>query len=308
MKLSLIVPCFNEEGNIRPLYDAVTQAFDGRITDYEFVFINDGSRDNTAAVLKDLVTASDVPMKVINFSRNFGKESGIYAGLHYTDGDYITVMDGDLQQTPDVILDMVDYLDAHDECDCVAAFQEDRSEQKVLIFFKNAFYKIINSLSDTEFRMGASDFRTFRRSVGDAILSMPEYHRFSKGIFSWVGFHTHFIPYTAEDRHSGTTKWSFTKLWRYAWEGILAFSTKPLELPLWGGLGLSALSLCSLGRASAKKQETKKTNWLIALFGSLNLTASGLLGLYLSKTYEESKDRPIYLVRDVLTNEPEHED
>lgn len=300
MKLSLIVPCYNEEGNILPLYNKVKETFAGKLPSYEFVFINDGSYDNTGSVLAELVQKADTPVKVVNFSRNFGKESGIYAGLHYADGEYICIMDGDLQQSPEFLLQMTGYLDTHPDCDCVAAYQENRNENPGLVFLKENFYKIINRISDTEFRSDASDFRTFRRNVAETILNMPEYHRFSKGIFSWVGFNTHYIPYQADERLTGTSKWSFLKLWKYAFEGIIAFSTKPLELPFWGGLALSGASLVSLVTA---KKESSKTNALIALVGGLNMTAVGIGCIYLSKTYLQVKNRPVYIVKSVLTNE-----
>lgn len=300
MKLSLIVPCYNEEGNILPLYNKVKDTFSGKLPSYEFVFINDGSYDNTGSVLAKLVQKADTPVKVINFSRNFGKESGIYAGLHYADGEYICIMDGDLQQSPEFLLQMTGYLDTHPDCDCVAAYQENRNENPGLVFLKENFYKIINRISDTEFRSDASDFRTFRRNVAETILNMPEYHRFSKGIFSWVGFNTHYIPYQADERLTGTSKWSFLKLWKYAFEGIIAFSTKPLELPFWGGLALSGASLVSL---VTSKKESSKTNALIALVGGLNMTAVGIGCIYLSKTYLQVKNRPVYIVKSVLTNE-----
>lgn len=300
MKLSLIVPCYNEEGNILPLYNKVKETFSGKLSSYEFVFINDGSYDHTGAVLAGLVQKADTPVKVVNFSRNFGKESGIYAGLHYAGGEYICIMDGDLQQSPEFLLEMTDYLDRHPDCDCVAAYQENRNENPGLVFLKENFYKIINRISDTEFRSDASDFRTFRRNVAETILNMPEYHRFSKGIFSWVGFNTHYIPYQADERLTGTSKWSFLKLWKYAFEGIIAFSTKPLELPFWGGLALSGASLVPL---AAAKKESSKTNALIALVGGLNMTAVGIGCIYLSKTYLQVKNRPVYIVKSVLTNE-----
>lgn len=305
MKLSLIVPCYNEEGNILPLYKTVQETFSGKLDSYEFIFINDGSYDNTGSVLADLVHQADTPVKVINFSRNFGKESGIYAGLHYADGEYICIMDGDLQQNPSFLLEMTDYLDQNPDCDCVAAYQENRSENPGLVFLKDNFYKIINKISDTEFVVGASDFRTFRRNVAETILNMPEYHRFSKGIFSWVGFNTHYIPYHADERLTGSSKWSFLKLWKYAFEGIIAFSTMPLELPFWGGLALSGISLLSLLTA---KKESARTNALVGLIGGLNMTSLGIGCIYLSKTYVQVKNRPVYIVKSVLSNEDSRQD
>ncbi|MDD5886277.1 MAG: glycosyltransferase family 2 protein [Oscillospiraceae bacterium] len=305
MKLSMIIPCYNEEGNILPLYQAVTAAFANRTFSYELIFINDGSRDRTGEVLADLVKTSEVPMKVINFSRNFGKESGIYAGLEHADGDYISIMDGDLQQNPKILLQMVDYLDSNEECDCVAAYQENRGESRLMVFLKEGFYRVINRISDIPFQADASEFRTFRRSVAEALLQLPEYYRFSKGLFAWVGFNTHFIPYEADERLSGTTKWSFRRLWSYAFEGILSFSTKPLEWPFFGGLLLTAAGALQYGIGAAKQKERRRTEGLIGLVGGLNLTATGIAGIYLAKTYVQGKGRPVYLAKSILTNQKE---
>lgn len=308
MKLSLIIPCYNEEGNVLPLYETVNQTFQDQIGSYEFVFVNDGSYDRTAEVLADLVKTADRPVKVVNFSRNFGKESAIYAGLQNASGEYTCLIDGDLQQNPSFLLEMVGYLDTHPECDVVAAVQENRSENPFVVFLKDNFYKVINRISDVDFVTGASDFRTFRAQVKEALLGMTEYHRFSKGLFSWVGFNTHYIPYTADERLSGTTKWSFFKLWKYAFEGILAFSTKPLELPLWIGTGISGISCLSLLRHSGKRGDSgQKTRSLIGLLGGLQLAAIGMVGIYLSKTYLQVKDRPVFITKSILTNQNDTE-
>ena len=235
MKLSLVVPCYNEADNVALFQQAVISAFDGCGYDYEIVFIDDGSRDATLHNLKKLYAAQECPVKVVSFSRNFGKEAGIYAGLQHAAGDYICLIDADLQQRPEIVRDMVKILDEEPEFDVVAAFQDRRGEGKVLSLFKKCFYSIINKLSKVTLQPDASDFRTFRRSVRDSILELAEYHRFSKGIFAWVGYSTKFIPYTACERATGTTKWSFWKLVNYAIEGIIGFSTAPLRLATWLG-------------------------------------------------------------------------
>ena len=230
MKLSLVVPCYNEAENVAAFQEAVIGAFAGCGYDYEIVFVNDGSRDATLHNLKKLHAAQKCPVKVISFARNFGKEAGIYAGLNHANGEYIALIDADLQQRPEIVREMVQILDEEPDTDVVAAYQDRRGEGKVLSFFKKSFYATINKLSKVTLQPDASDFRTFRRSVRDSILELHEYHRFSKGIFAWVGYNTHFIPYTACERAAGTTKWSFWKLVEYAIEGIIGYSTAPLRL------------------------------------------------------------------------------
>ena len=298
MKVSLIIPCFNEEGNVEPLFETVVRTFDGRVGDYEFVFIDDGSTDRTAERLDALAAGTGTPVKVIHFSRNYGKESAILAGLTEASGDCFTIMDGDLQQSPSIVIDMVGWLEEHPDCDCVTAFQETRNENPVMVFFKDNFYRIINRVSDVEFVSGASDFRTFRRNVRDAVLSLPETSRFSKGIFSWVGFENHYIPYTADERHSGTTKWSFVKLWKYALSGIISFTTTPLRLPLLLSAGTAAASACTF--LFDKKE--KKLSALFAV-GSLQLLAIGVLGEYIARVYQETKRRPVYLIKEIIDNQ-----
>lgn len=299
MKVSLIIPCYNEEGNVVPLYEAVVKVFDGTVPDYEFVFIDDGSFDRTPERLDTLARGADRPVKVLHFSRNYGKEAAILAGLSNASGDCFTIMDGDLQQSPSVVVEMVRWLEEHPDCDCVTAFQEARHENPVMVFFKHHFYKIINSVSDVTFVDGASDFRTFRRNVRDAVLALPETSRFSKGIFSWVGFETHYIPYTADERLSGTTKWSFLKLWRYALSGIISFTTVPLRLPLFlaAGTGFAAVLAAVL-----QKEKKRKTLPALLAVGSLQLFGIGVLGEYIARVYQETKHRPVYLIKEILDN------
>ena len=312
MKLSLIIPCYNEEGNVQPMYEKVVSTFSGKVDSYEFVFVNDGSSDATAAKLKKIYQSAEQPVKVVNFSRNFGKEAAIYAGLQHVSGDYISIIDADLQQDPAYVLQMVDFLEEHEDYDSVAAFQEERKESAFMAKAKNAFYKIINKISDTEFVSGASDFRTFRSRVKDAILQMSEYHRFSKGIFSWVGFQTYYMPYNVDDRLTGTSKWSFWKLMKYAIEGIVAFTTVPLKLSTWIGSLTSLAALIYIIVVIIQKLACgidvpgyATIVVLILFLGGMQLLALGIIGEYLSRTYIQSKNRPIYLAREVLDNQKE---
>lgn len=308
MKLSLVVPCYNEEKNIPLFYEAVKKDFADADFEYELVFVNDGSRDGTFRELQKLCDG-DLPVKVVNFSRNFGKESAMYAGLRESEGDYVTIIDADLQQRPSIALDMVRMLDSEPEYDCVAAYQDTRKESKLLVFFKNSFYKLINKFADTEFVQGASDFRTFRRPMVEAVLQMDEYFRFSKGLFSWVGFNTKFIPYEVEERAHGTSKWSFWKLFKYAMEGIFAFTTAPLRLATVLGLVTSALSIIYLFVVVIQKlafgidvagYATIVT--LILLLGGIQLSCIGIIGEYIARTYIQTKGRPIYIAKDVIKN------
>ena len=314
MKLSLVVPCYNEEGNVRLFHDTAAAVFDCEGYEYEMVFVNDGSKDSTLAQLKKLHAESEKNIRIISFSRNFGKEAAMYAGIQHAKGEYICLIDADLQQRPEVVAYMVRRLEENAELDCVAAFQEQRIEDKTLSFFKSSFYKLINKVSSTTFMQGASDFRTFRRNVADAVLSMGEYHRFSKGLLSWVGFNTEYIPYQVQDRASGETSWAFKKLFNYAIDGIMAFSTAPLSLPLvLGAAGgvISALYLLVRIIASAFSLYDSFDRgtlivFLVLLFGSLQLVCIGIVGKYLAKTYEQGKNRPIYLAREII--EPKEKD
>lgn len=309
MKLSLVVPCYNEEGNVKLFAQTIEETFKDKISDYEIIFINDGSQDNTMKVLKELLKESNQNIKVINFSRNFGKEAGMYAGLKETTGDYVTIIDADLQQNPNYVLKMVEILEENEQYDSVVAYQERRKESKVLTFFKNGFYKIINKMSQTEFVMGASDFRTFRRSMVDAILQMKEYYRFSKGIFSWIGFNNCYMTYDVEKRNQGESKWSFYKLFKYAIEGIVSFTTVPLRLATIVGIIVSLLSLVYLIFVLVEKifygidtEGYATIVTLILLIGGIQLLCIGIIGEYLARTYVETKNRPIYITREVLTN------
>ncbi len=310
MKLSLVVPCYNEAENVANFQAAVIAAFEGCGYDYEIIFINDGSRDATLHNLKKLYAAQKCPVTVVSFSRNFGKEAGLYAGLQHAKGDYISLIDADLQQRPEIVRDMVQMLDTEPEIDVVAAYQDRRGEGRVLSFFKRSFYAIINRLSDVTLQSDASDFRTFRRSVRDSILELAEYHRFSKGIFAWVGFDTKFIPYTACPRANGTTKWNFWKLVNYAIEGIIGFSSAPLRLAtvLGGTAGFAAVGylLWVLFEKLALGIDVPGYATIVLLilfFGCMQLFCIGIIGEYVGRTFEQTKNRPVYIAKDILEHE-----
>lgn len=303
MDLSIVVPCYNEEGNVELFSEEVEKVFKGKKIKYEIIFVNDGSKDNTIEKLYNLVDSSSHKIKVVNFSRNFGKESAMYAGLKESKGKFVTIIDADLQQKPSIILDMLDILNNNPDVDSVAAYQEQRKEGKVLAFFKNFFYKLINSISDVPFVQGASDFRTFRRSVVNSILEISEYHRFSKGIFSFVGYNTYYMPYVVESRNSGETSWSFKKLFNYAIEGIVAFTTSPLRIPVFIGmlLELIFLILLTIFLILGINSFDIIILILLLLFGLLFISI-GVIGEYLSKTYIQVKNRPIYIIKNIKEN------
>ena len=310
MKLSLVVPCYNEAENIIPFHNAVLKAFHGCGYDYEIVYIDDGSKDETLKQLRQVYKSQRCPVKVISFSRNFGKEAGLYAGLEHASGEYISLIDADLQQQPEIVLKMVNILDNNQNVDIVAAYQDRRGEGKILSFFKKAFYKLGNSLCSANLKEDASDFRTFRKSVAASILSMPEYHRFSKGIFGWIGFNTHYIPYTAAPRIAGTTKWNFRKLLNYAIDGIIGYSTKPLRIATFLGtctaIGAILYSIAVILEKLIKGIDVPGYATiivLILLLGSMQLFCIGIIGEYVGRTFEQTKERPIYIAKEILKNE-----
>lgn len=312
MKLTLVIPCYNEEDNVIPFFEAVESAFKNIACDYELIFVNDGSKDNTRKNLRILYQQHKEQVSVINFSRNFGKEAAVLAGLKRSTGDYVTLIDADLQQRPEIVVEMIDFLEKHEEYDVVAAYQERRIEGKAISWVKNLFYKIINKVCDIEFYEGASDFRTFRRTVVDAIVSLPEYYRFSKGIFSWVGFDTYYMPYVAEERNAGETKWSLRKLIRYAWEGFLSFTTFPLKLATYIGTFFSGLSLLYMVVVIIQKiffgeevQGYPTIVVLILLLGGIQLIILGIMGEYLARDYIQGKNRPVYIEKEYWKKQDE---
>lgn len=306
MLQSFICPCYNEEKNVEEFAKRVLDAFPDT-NNYELVFVNDGSTDNTFEALKRLKKNSLQKIKIINFSRNFGKEAAMYAGLEHSDGKYITIIDTDLQQNPQIVKDMIKILKDDDSVDCVCACQKDRSENAFIRFSKKRFYKFADKFTDTHFVDGASDFRTFKSSVKDAVLSMGEYYRFSKGIFSWVGFNTVYIPYTADERKSGKSSFNFFKLLKYGINGIIAFSTAPLKISAMLGSVSVLLSIIYMIITVIRKLVSDinvdgftQLVILISFLGGIQLITMGIIGEYLAKNYIETKKRPIYIAKDVI--------
>ncbi len=311
MKLSLVVPCYNEQGNVPLFYEAVKNDFDGVDFDYEIVFVNDGSSDGTSAELKNLLSG-EIPVKIVNFSRNFGKEAAMYAGLEQAAGDYVTIIDADLQQRPSIALEMARILDEEPEYDCVAAYQESRKEGGFMTFMKKSFYRAANAFTEIELMPDASDFRTFRRNMVESILSLKENFRFSKGLFTWVGYNTKYLPYVVEERATGESKWSFKKLLAYGLEGVISFTTFPLRFPVYLGAAgiLSSLVylIVSLALRFGSHHALTAMNAVITLilfFGGALLMSVGVLGEYLARVYVQTKGRPIYIAKEILTNEEE---
>lgn len=313
MKLSLVVPCYNEEDVVYDFYKETNKVFAGKVVSYEFVFVNDGSKDKTYEILKAIHKVSD-NVKVINFSRNFGKEAAMYAGLCNATGDYTCVIDADLQQRPEVVLEMLQILENESSVDCVAAYQESRKESKAVSLLKNGFYKLMNVISEVEFYPGASDFRLMRRKMVDEVVKLTEYHRFSKGLFSFVGFNTKYIPYEVQQRAAGESKWSVAKLFIYAVEGIVGYTTAPLKTATFVGIGFVAAAFLYLiialiaGIISGSLSSAVAIITLLLLIGGMQFIFIGVIGEYLARTYMQGKNRPIYITKEILTYEDEQED
>ena len=303
-KITIAVPCYNEEPALEPFFTAVT-AVAGEMpeTEFEFLFIDDGSRDRTLEKIQELARR-DSRVKYISFSRNFGKEAGIYAGLENASGDYVVIMDADLQDPPALLPEM--YRSIKEEgYDCVGSRRVTRKgEPPIRSFFARQFYKLINKLSDAEIVDGARDFQMMNRQVVEAILSMGEYNRFSKGIFGWIGFRKKWLEYENIERVAGETKWSFWKLFLYAIDGIVAFSTTPLVISSVFGLICCALALVMILVIIARTLifGDPTSGWpslvcIMLLLSGIQMLGIGIVGQYLAKTYLETKKRPIYLVR-----------
>ena len=314
MKLSLVVPCYNEQDNVFDFYDCVEKCFSTKDFDYEIVFVNDGSRDDTFVKLKEIVKTKKGNIQVVSFSRNFGKESAIYAGLTRSKGDRVCIIDADLQQRPEVVVQMMEILDEKPELDCVAAYQQKRKEGGLISAVKSCFYKVINKMSEVDFVNGASDFRLMSRQMVNAVLDMTEYHRFSKGILSWVGFNCEYIPYEVQIREHGESKWSTIKLLKYAIEGIIAFSTAPLKLATFVGFVSSILSILYLIFVVVQKLAFgidipgyATIIVLLLLIGGLILFCLGIIGEYIARMYVQVKNRPIYIEKYHLESKDEQD-
>ncbi|HEL2734768.1 TPA: glycosyltransferase family 2 protein [Streptococcus suis] len=307
--ISVIVPCFNEEEAIPYFYDAMEKVRKEMGEQFEYIFVNDGSKDRTLTVLRQL-SGQDRAVRYLSFSRNFGKEAALYAGLQAAQGELVTVMDVDLQDPPEMLMEMKAMLDGNPDLDCVGTRRVSREgEPPIRSFFAKLFYKLMNKISQVEVVDGARDFRLMRRHMVDAILSVSEYNRFSKGIFAWIGFETEYLPYENVERVAGETSWSFWKLLSYSIEGIINFSDTPLNIASYTGFFTFLLSLVLMVFVVFKTLVFgdptigwPSTICIILFLGGLQLMTIGILGKYLAKVFLETKKRPIYIVKEKSSN------
>ena len=302
MKISLIVPCFNEEEALPLFYKEVTSVLNTMQCSYEILFVNDGSRDETLSILKGFAE-KDEHVTYLSLSRNFGKEAAMYAGFCNASGDYVAVMDADMQDPPALLPEMVQMLETGDY-DSVATRRVNREgEPPIRSWFARRFYKLINLISDADIVDGARDFRLMKREMVDAIVAMGEYNRFSKGIFGWIGFKTYWLPYQNVERVAGETKWNFWKLLKYALDGIINFSEVPLSIASWSGIGMAFVASIMLVVIIVRRlcfgdpvAGWASTMCVIVFIGAIQLFCIGIMGQYLAKTYNETKKRPHYII------------
>lgn len=304
-KISIVVPCYYEEKSLLFFYKEVNKVFERMINvEFEIIFVNDGSTDKTLDIMKDYAHA-DKRVKYISLSRNFGKESALYVGLENSTGDYVAVIDVDLQDPPELLEEMYNSL-INEDYDCVATRRMNRKgEPPVRSFFAKCFYKIISKMSNVDIVDGARDFRIMKRRMVDAILQMKEYNRFSKGIFGWVGFNTKWLAYKNIERVAGETKWSFLGLFKYSIDGIVAFSTIPLLISSFVGLIFFIISLIMICVIILRTiiLGDPVAGWpslvcIIFFVGGIQLFCTGILGQYIAKAYMETKNRPIYIIKE----------
>lgn len=308
-KISIIVPCYNEEEALPLFYKEINKVSETIDEEFEFIFVNDGSKDKTLEVIKNL-SALDKRCKYINFSRNFGKEAAMYAGLELSTGDYITLMDADLQDPPSLLPKMLKLI-KEEGYDSVGTRRVTRKgEPPIRSFFAKMFYKIINKMSKVEMVDGARDYRLMTRQMTDAIINLKEYNRYSKGLFSFVGFNTKWLEYENVQRVAGETKWSFWKLFLYAIDGIVAFTTAPLTIAAIMGLIFCLIAFIMIIVIIVKTIAfgDPTSGWpslacIIFLVSGVQLFALGIIGQYLSKTYLETKKRPIYITKETNISE-----
>ena len=304
--LSIVVPCYNEEESVTMFFDEIQKTLTD--IDYEVIFINDGSSDNTLEKIKNLAD-SNSNVRYISFSRNFGKESAIYAGLVNTTGDLVCLMDADLQHPPSLIPEMIETIS--EGYDVAAARRVSKKGEPLMASIGSyLFYKLFNAVSNMGLVQGATDYRVMTRQVTDAVLQLSEFNRFSKGLFQWVGFETKWIEYENVERVAGKTTWSVWKLFKYSIEGIMAFTTVPLSISIVMGVVISAIAFISLAFIVAKYllysdpvQGFATTMCTILLLGGIQLLSIGILGKYMEKTYKETKNRPIFIVKETNIND-----
>ena len=302
MMLSIIVPCFNEAEALPLFYPEIKGVLEKIGREYELIFVNDGSRDNTLEVMKELAQ-KDSSVVYLSFSRNFGKEAAMYAGFCNAKGDYVAVMDADMQDPPALLEQMIEIIESG-EYDSVATRRVSRDgEPPIRSFFARQFYKIINKISDADIVDGARDFRLMKKPMVDAIVAMGEYNRFSKGIFGWIGFRTYWLPYQNVERVAGETKWNFWGLLKYAIDGIINFSHVPLSIASWSGIFMTFVSFCAMIFVVVRKiifgdpvAGWASTICVIVFIGGIQLLCLGVMGQYIAKTYLETKKRPHYIV------------
>ena len=300
--ISIIIPCYNEEEALPIFYAEIKKVFNKINEEYELLFINDGSRDNTLLKLKELAKI-DANVKYFSFSRNFGKEAAMYAGFCNAKGDYVAVMDADLQDPPELLPRMLTMLKSN-EYDSVATRRVDRSgEPPIRSWFAKRFYGIINAISDADIVDGARDFRMMKAEMVRAIVAMSERNRFSKGIFGWIGFRTYWMDYENKERVAGETKWNFAKLFRYAIEGIVDFSEAPLNIASWLGMIMTFCSAIAMILLVVRRlcfgdpvAGWASTICIMLFIGGVQLFGLGVIGKYLAKTYTEVKKRPHYII------------
>lgn len=293
--LSIIIPCYNEEQNVTLVYNECLKVFGKEKVNVQYIMINDGSKDNTFAEIKKIAN-NNLNVIALSFSRNFGKEAAIYSGLNKADGKYVAIMDADLQQDPKYVLKMYNFIEENNKYDVVCCYQKKRKENNVITFLKKMFYNVINKISDIQFFENASDFRLFNRKVTNSILNLKEYYRFSKGFFSWIGFNTYFMPYEVNERKFGKSSWSVWSLFKYAMDGIIGFSIKPLKIATWVGFFGFVVSIIYLIIVLIQKifvgidfSGYATIVSLILMFGSLQMIFLGIIGEYLGRIYIETK-------------------
>lgn len=304
MKVSIIVPCYNEQESLPIFYGEVIKILDNISSEYEILFVDDGSKDDTLNIIKRFADRNRM-VRYISFSRNFGKEAAMYAGFCNASGDYIAVMDADMQDPPGLLPEMLKILNEGDY-DSVATRRENRIGEPVIrSWFAAMFYRIINKISDADIVDGARDFRLMKKCMVDAIVQMGEYNRFSKGIFGWVGFRTFWLPYENQERVAGETKWSFAGLMKYALDGIINFSQVPLSLASWFGVTMTLCSFLAIVFIIIRKllfgdpvQGWTSLVCIITFIGGIQLFCLGIVGQYMAKTYLEVKKRPHYIINE----------
>lgn len=305
MLISVIVPCFNEEASIPLFYQEMEKVRSQIAHEVTYLFINDGSSDNTLAVLRQL-HQQDAAVNYLSFSRNFGKEAALYAGLKEATGDLVTVMDVDLQDPPEMLIEMIKRLEADADLDCVGCRRISRDgEPPIRSLFARLFYRLINRISNVELVDGARDFRLMKRQMVDSILEVSEYNRFSKGIFAWVGYRTDYLPYKNVERVAGETSWSFWGLFKYSLEGIINFSDIPLSIASYAGIifCLMSFGLMLFVVIRTLLHGNPVAGWpsmvaIILFLGGIQLLSLGIIGKYLGKIFMETKKRPVYLVKE----------